>query len=260
MSALKFVSILATAATLSVACNRTGENQTVTTDTPRGKSTAPSSAAADDRDQALVRVIHAVPGSGAVDVYIADKKAFDSVGYKTVTPYKGVPANEDNFAARPAGQDRGLPIAENSEGILSGRYYTLVVFPSRDGNGASLQVFTDDPLPSSSGKASFRVINAAPDVDEVSVAPQGREHDAWVEGLNFETVSAYKDVDPGTVTLDVKADTDRTERSLLKTAPVVTLTPKDVYTVVIAGRSGGASNLEALVIKDTVTPGAADTN
>ena len=256
MKTLQFVSVLATAATLSVACHRDRDNQTVSTDTARGRSTAPSSAAADDRDHALVRVIHVIPGSGAVDVYIADKKAFDSVAYKTVTPYKEVPANEDDFTARLAGQDAGTPLAENSEGILSGRYYTLVVFPSRDGKGASLQVFTDDPLPSNNGKASFRVINAAPDVDEVSVAPEGRQQDAWVRGLNFETVSAYKEVEPGTVTLDVKADTDRTERSLLKTAPIVTLTPTDVYTVVIAGRSNGANALEALVIKDTVSPSA----
>ena len=46
-----------------------------------------------------------------------------------MTPYKAIPANFDDFAVKAAGQDAATPLAENSESIMSGRHYTLVIFP-----------------------------------------------------------------------------------------------------------------------------------
>ena len=60
-------------------CQRdTTENSPVTTKSPAGTSTAPSSEAAEERDTALVRVVHAIPGGGNVDVFADDARAFDA--------------------------------------------------------------------------------------------------------------------------------------------------------------------------------------
>ena len=39
---------------------------------------------------ALLRVVHAIPADSTVDVFADDNKVFDSLAYKTVTPYREI--------------------------------------------------------------------------------------------------------------------------------------------------------------------------
>ena len=75
-----------------VACDRaeTTSSAPVTTTSPAGTSTAPSAAAADKRDEALVRVVHAIPAGAPVDIYAGDLTVFDNLSYKSVTAYRAL--------------------------------------------------------------------------------------------------------------------------------------------------------------------------
>ncbi len=101
------LSALAVSAMLVTGCNKES-NQTapVASESGGSASTAPESGkAANENEQALVRVISAAPDAAAVEV-IADKNpVFTRVEYKDVTPYKALPANFDDFAVKPVGQD-----------------------------------------------------------------------------------------------------------------------------------------------------------
>jgi hypothetical protein len=87
-----------------VACSRDTERSApVTTTTPDGQSSAPSADAAEQRDTALVRVVHAVPGGKPVDVYAGDARVFEKVNFKDVTAYKELDGQRYSFNIFPAG-------------------------------------------------------------------------------------------------------------------------------------------------------------
>ena len=60
------------------------EDETVRTDSAVAAS--PDVGAA--REEAQIRVVHAVPGGPAVDVYAGDQSAFSNVEFKSVTEYR----------------------------------------------------------------------------------------------------------------------------------------------------------------------------
>jgi hypothetical protein len=199
---------------LVTGCNKESNQTTpVASESGGAASKAPESGAtANKNDQALVRVI------GAADVapleVSADQNAiFSGVAYKEVTPYKAVPANFDDFAVKSEGQDAAQPLAENSESIVSGRHYTLVIFPDADPvKRVALNVIADDLQPASAGKARVRVINAAAGTDDIEVFLRGQK-DALFNDVDFKEAIAYKEVDPVKTTLEW-----RTSESLLTTA------------------------------------------
>src|SRR5262245_41095184 len=164
------LSALAMSAVLVTGCSKESDQTTPVASSSGGAaSTAPESGkAASDNGQALVRVISAASGP-AVEVSADKNPVFTRVEYKEVTPYKALPANFDDFAVRAAGQDAAAaPLAENSESIMSGRHYTLVIFPDApaadapraDGEKAekklALDVIADELEPPSAGKARVR--------------------------------------------------------------------------------------------------------
>lgn len=274
------------------ACSREAKQTApVTTQTDSGKaSRAPESAkAANEMDQALVRVVNAAPETKAIDVLADNNLTFSAVDYKTVTPYKNVPSSADDFAIKPSGETAAQPIAKNSESISGGRHYTMIVYPGAAPDAKTeVQVINDDITPPSEGKARVRVINAAPDAHTIAAFVKGRQ-DALFTDVDFKEAMSYKEVDPVTETLefrtvssrmaatdvptaaarepsarDAKADNPRNERNEPTVATArVTFEPGKTYTIVVAsgqhkGRTGG---LDTIVIEDSLgAPHAAPTN
>lgn len=236
------------------ACNngRSTADTPITTTTPEGQSAAPSSAEAAARDRALVRVVHAVPAGAPVDVYADDVRVFDAVEYKAVTPYREVPGERASFIVRPAGTPQSEPLAKNSEGLDDGEHYTVFAVPD-DGSGAELLVVKDQQSLPPSGKARLRVVNATGDGGDIDVVAAGRD-EALVGGVNRETVSDYETIDPVAGTLTVRPDG---KRQALVTLRDVTFDAGKSYTVVVVGRGGSSSRVEAIVIQDEAAGPAA---
>jgi uncharacterized protein DUF4397 len=292
------LSALAVSAMLVTGCSKEPKQTApVASQSGGSSSTAPESGkAAKENEQALVRVIDAAPDAAALEV-IADKNpVFTRVEYKDVTPYKALPANFDDFAVKLAGQDTAAPLAENSESIMSGRHYTLVIYPEAptaasaapaadtpraDNEKAekkvAIDVIADDLQPPAAGKARVRVINAAAGTDDVEVFLRGQK-DALFDDVDFKEAIAYKEVDPVKTTLEW-----RTAESLLNSANpktgdrdrvaatnaqpgkvlgthVIDFEAGKSYTIVIAGLANGTKHkFETIVVEDTV-PQPAVTN
>ncbi len=234
------------------ACSRSSDQHPVASDTPSGASQAPPAVQANERDQALVRVVNAVPGTPAVDVTADQAAVATDVPYASVTPYKPVSASADDFVVKLAGQQSGAVLAENSEAIASGKHYTLFAFPGKaDENGKAeekvdLQVVTDDIVTPEVGKARVRVVHAAADVDTVNVYAKGGT-DTLFDGVDFRETTGYKDVDPTITTLELKSAAGKVVAS-----PAVAIQAGKSYTIVVAGRAHGAPALQALIIEDRV--------
>jgi hypothetical protein len=227
------------------ACSSSTDNQPVASATPSGESTAPPADAANDRDQALVRVVQAVPGE-AMDVTVDKAPLASDVAYASVTPYREVPASADDFALKTAGQADGEAIvAENSEGIMSGKHYTLVAFPGKGDDRAALQVITDDVSVPADGRARVRVINAASDSGEIDVTAKGGS-DTLFDDVDFREATGYEDVDPTMAALDVRSK----DGKKVVASPTISLAAGRSYTVVLTGKAQGSPELRALVIED----------
>jgi Domain of unknown function (DUF4397) len=251
------------AAFVSAGCNRANtDDKAVKTDTPAGSSTAPAANAADERDRALVRIVHAVPAAPAIDVLADQNTVASNVRYKTATPYKEVPADQDDFVVR-AG-DKTL--AQNSESIMSGRHYTLIVLPANrmatDATGrekvrasdaseqpAHLQVVNDNLEMPPEGKARVRVIHASPDVETVDIFAQASDKPLF-DDIDFNEISGYENVDPTVGKLELKAN----DGKQVVARPDVKLEAGKNYTIVVTGRAEGTPALSALVIEDEFMP------
>lgn len=229
----------------AAACRDSNEDAPVTTTTPAGSSTAPSSEAAERMDHALVRMVHAIPAGATIDLSADDDRIFEGIAYRDVTPYKEVDGQRYNFSLRPAGMLRSDPLASNREGLDDGEYYTVFAVPGDD-EAAMLRIVEDDFSRPSEGKARVRVVNASRDLGELEVRASGRD-DELFDGVDFQTVSDYDEVDPWSGTLDVRA---QGESESLATVTDVSFQAGKVYTVVVVGRLRGAPKLEAFVIED----------
>jgi len=248
---LKFRTLVfALAALLAAACaTESRRTEPVTTKTDKGSSTAPPAKEAGKRDQALVRIIYAVPGS-AGDVFADNTKAFPGVAYKTVTPYQELSDNRHDFRLRPSGQDTAPPLAENSENFSGGKHYTILALPTdATAKEVTLKVVTDNLVPPSADKARVRVIQASPDAGEVNVYPKGKDR-ALFSGVNFNSETSYSEVDPMSATLEVRPEG---KRDVLLTVPNVTFEVGKIYTIISTGRAKGTPKLEAIKVEDQLT-------
>jgi Domain of unknown function (DUF4397) len=250
---------------LGCACSRESQQtQPVTTTTEKGTSTAPPAKEVEQRGRTLVRVVHAMPGSPALDMFADEAKAFANISYKTVTPYKElsgklpptppvteVPRPSSNklqvvFRLRPAAHDTTQTVAEATEVLTLGNHYTVIALPSAEGKEPSLKITNDDLTPAPLEKARVRVIHASPDAGEVDVYAKERDK-ALFDGVNFMSEVGYKEVEPMTATLEVRP---KGKKDTLATTSNVKWEAGKTYTIIITGRAKGAPKLEAVTVED----------
>jgi hypothetical protein len=231
-----------------VSCDRAETSTSpVTTTSPAGTSTAPSAAAADRRDEALVRVVHAIPAGAPVDIYAGDLTVFDNLAYKSVTSYRALDGKRYAFALRPAGMANAKPLASNSEGLHDGEYYTVFALPG-DGRAAHLRVVQDVMDPPAAGKARLRVIHGGAEAGEIDIYATGTAT-ALFDGVDFQSVTGYKEIGPVNGEIEVRAEGQATP---LVKVPVVHIEAGKFYTLVIVGRVRSTPKLEAFLIEDAL--------
>ncbi|MFN0149332.1 MAG: DUF4397 domain-containing protein [bacterium] len=171
--------------------------------TPDGESIAPPAAVVEERDESLVRAVHAIPGVVAADIFVESMKVFASVEYKSVTSYKALPDETYLLSVRNAGQESSPALAEVKQNFSRGNHYTIVALPAKEaGMPATLAVLNDDITPPAAGKARVRAVHASAQTADLDLH-FGANTDAFLSGLGFAAASAYVDVDPGVGTLQV---------------------------------------------------------
>jgi len=79
-------------------------------------------------DKAQVRVIHASPDSGEVDIVdkSGNKKLFSGINFERETAYTAVDPMKTTLEIRPEGQDKSVLTVPNAN-FEKGKYYTIVV-------------------------------------------------------------------------------------------------------------------------------------
>jgi len=232
---------------ITIGCDRTDTSAApVTTTSPAGTSTAPSSAAAKARDHALVRVVDAVSSATNFDLFAGDLVLFDGFGYKSVSAYRALDGKRYAFSLRPAGMPNASPLSSNTESLNDGGYYTAFAIPE-DGHGPRLRIVEDDLSAPAAGKARLRVVHGGVGAGTVDLRPSGAA-DALFDAVDYQAVTAYKDVSTmsGAIQISIKG-----QSAPAAMVPNVHLEAGRYYTLVIVG---SAPKLEAFLIEDALSP------
>jgi Domain of unknown function (DUF4397) len=180
-----------------------------------------------------IRLAHLSPNTPAVDVYLysfGDSNAMivlHHVAYGTVSPYESVQAGDYSVAMRAAGASAtSQPVLSTSVTIAAGHAYTVAGLGPE--SGLRLAVLDDD-LTTPSGQAEVRVIQASLKQQVVTVSIGST---TFANGLKFGTVSAYRVVSPGTVTVTVSSSGGTAHAT-------VTLAAGTVHTLVVLDSATG---------------------
>jgi len=236
-------------AVVAVACDRT-ETRTlsVTTSSPAGSSTVPSSAAAKQRDNALVRVLQVVPSGTMLDLFAGDLLLFDGLGFKTVTPYRAVDGKRYAFALRPAGMTQAKALSSNTEDLKDGDFYTAIAMPG-DGHGPLLRVVNDHLDSPSADKARLRIVHAGSDAGQIDVRAAGSSSNLF-EDVDYQTVSDFKDAAPMNGQLEVVG---AGSSAPVEATTVAHLEAGRFYTLVIVANASTPSKVEVFLIEDALS-------
>jgi len=204
-------------------------------------SQAPAGTDVAKRNNALVRLVNA--RTDQVDVYFGDVKAFAEVDGQKITGYSELPAERHDLKVLPTGKDPvTATVATNSEGLSEGMHYTVVAFTKKDGT-PGITLFKDELTSPANGKARVRVINYATGVDEVDVYPAGQK-DSLVKGVNFNSATGYKDVDPSIKTVEIHKSGDK---QIAARTPDLTLAAGKTYTLLVIN---DANALKVIPVED----------
>jgi hypothetical protein len=231
---------------LAASCKEHRDTGAVTSKVGDKTTTAPPAEAVEKKDMALVRVINAIPGASAVNIWAGDSAAFAGVAYKTVTRYHEIPDDMFNFKLRVGSGPESKPLAENRENLHDGGHYTIVALPDKGGaDKRNLRVLDDELKPVSPDKARVRFINGVPSDNDVDLYVRGRE-EALFDGVNFKSEAGWKEFDPIGGTLGVRSDN---KKVVLATLPNVKLEGGKSYTLILTGHRG---NYDFIKIEDDV--------
>ena len=228
---------------LTAACNENRDTGAVTSKAGGETSSAPAAEAVEERDNALVRVVNAIPG-GSVSIWAGDSAAFQGVAYKKATEYREIPDNMFDFQIKSAAGAEAL--AHNRENLKDGGHYTIVALPDEGGaDKRNLRVLDDELKPVAGDKARVRFINGVPSDTDVDLYISGKD-DALFDGVNFKSEAGWDEVDPMAGTLTVRPDNKKT---VLATMADVKLEGGKTYTFVYTGTGG---KYELVKIEDVV--------
>jgi hypothetical protein len=234
----------------SVACDRAEtRSSAVTTTSPAGTSTAPSANAAAGREEALVRVVHAIPNGPAMDLFAGDLVLFDAINFKSVSSYRALDGKRYAFALRPAGMTNARPLSSNTEGLEDGHYYTVFALPGDD-RGARLRIVADTLDWPAGGKSRLRIVHGGDGVGAIDVHASGVEN-ALFENVEFQAVSDYADVAPLNGRIEIRFDGSAVP---VLAVPNAHLEAGRFYTMVIVGSTRSAPPIEAFIIEDMLAP------
>jgi hypothetical protein len=196
---------------------------------PAAAASAASSASA---GTGWIRLAHLSPNTPAVDVYLysfgnpSAMVVLDHVAYGEVSPYESVATGEYTVAMRAAGAAASTkPVLSTTIDVASGHAYTVAGMGPL--SGLRLQVI-DDSLAMTPNAALVRVIQASMHQDAVTVTAGSTTlgHD-----LTFTTVTPYKSVSPGTVTVSAVGESEHGSGTF-------TLAPDTIYTLVVLDDAG----------------------
>ena len=159
-----------------------------------------TSASAHWSEKAYVRVVHASPAAGVVDVYVDGSKLLNDFKFGTVTGYVAVSEGKHRIQVTADGAPRKDAVIDVTVKLEGDTYYTAAALGTKD-SGFSLGAFVDNNSDVNS-KSIVRVYHLSPNAGPVDVSVGGTK---VISELTYTNASGYLTVAPGKYTFDVTA-------------------------------------------------------
>jgi len=190
--------------------------------------------------KATVRFVHVYSGGGPVDIYVDDTQLVSQLAFGTATEYASLPPGDRKIQVVAAGQQPDTALIDKEIGVDEGKAYEILIAGQGDELDARSKEVNLDTL--DADKARLRFIQGEPGASDLDIA-------LTVPGADTENTSAddgdlpvfekisddsdYQDITAGTYGLVATNSDDDTAKVNL---PDVTLSPGNVYDVVILGQ------------------------
>ena len=195
---------------------------------------------------AAVRLAHAVPGAGPVDVTVGEGNnstvLFDNATFRNATQYTQVPSGEYTLDVRGAtANNTGDVIESFGVDVSNGTSYTATAY-GESAESISLQTEVDGEI------ANVRVAHLSPDAPAVDVYVGG---EPFVTDVSSGTITDYEDTTPAEQQVTVTVADNESAVLFNQTLP---LQASD-YTIVATGEvtPGARSAFTPIVLQDNGT-------
>lgn len=152
---------------------------------------------------AYVRVFHASPDAGIVDVFMDGKQILSNFQYGTLTGYTPVSTGSHKLQIGVIGSGANAPILSQTFSLQANTAYTAVALGTKS-TGYTLQVFTDNNA-ISGNLAKVRIYHLSPGTGVVNVNEGGN---TFIHNLPYAQASNYASFSPGSYTFQLVASQD----------------------------------------------------
>ena len=190
-----------------------------------------------------LRVIHAAPDAGPVDVYIGEAPIAEGLEFGAASDFTAAPNGEQQFRIVSAGAPVDQAIIDMTQGLTAGSAAQIVVSGLADDVQATIAGVDLRALPEN--QARVRVVHASPDLDAIDVAVAGGP--TPFEGIGFRSQSGYVVFDAGTYGFQLRENGSET---LLLEALDVPIDAGMVYDIVAIGQSENGT-LQMMILTAT---------
>lgn len=214
-----------------------------------------------EQEKAHVRIVHASPKSGAVDVFMDGKEVLKNFSFGNVSDYKNFSAGKHELKVTPTGKGEKAAVLTATANIQPKGFYTIAATSPKQSDigkqgNLGLKAFKDD-IAGDTNEAKVRVYHLSPDLGKVDVSKNDKN---IITDLNFEQASDYVTVPAGNYKLE--ASSTDTNKKLPIQADI-----KDgkVYSVFVLGELKGkpaltykvkATNMESEKMQGSPTASA----
>lgn len=192
---------------------------------------------------AYIRVIHASPDAGVVDVFVDGNKLLSSFQFGVVTPYVPLPAGGHHVQIALIGTGVGAAVITQTITVQVNTPYTVAALGTKAA-GFSLSVFADNNVVSNN-EAKVRVYHLSPGTGTVNIT---NGSNSVVNDLSYQKASGYINIPAGSYTLNATIPN--------KTVPISTnLKPWTITSVFAIGEVNGVPKLEFVSTQVNGIPG-----
>ncbi len=146
---------------------------------------------------AYIRVIHASPDAGIVDVFVDGNKLLSSFQFGVVTPYVPLPAGGHKIQIGLIGTGVDAAVITQTITVSAGTPYTVAALGTK-ATGFSLAMFTDNNVVSTKD-AKVRIYHLSPNATGVNIS---NGSSTIAKGLTYQTASDYVNIPSGAYTFN----------------------------------------------------------
>ena len=184
---------------------------------------------AQDGDQAQLRVVHASPDAGDVDVYVDGEVAIEGLAFTDATDFQALDEGDHDIQVTAAGGDVADAVIETSVSLSAGDVLTVVV----SGTGEDVSAFEvahdwDEP---GDDMARIVVVNATS--DEATVELQYGDGESVGDGAVDAGSSTNGEVEPGDLDFQVLVNDEEAT-----TIDGFTVEAGNTYSIFVMGTDG----------------------